>query len=317
MSNKVAIVKCFKEELDSCMDKAISLIGDFDLKEGSKIVIKPNLCCLKSPEDGATTDVKVVEAVVIYIKKHFKDADITIVESTNGGKSGEERATATEAFQLLGYNELSKKYNLHLCDLNKELTVKKQFPKAKKLKVVDVPKILLSMDYFISIAKMKRHGLERYTGIWKNQYGLIPNRKLRISLHPFLSEALFDLNCVFRPNLGIIDGITALEGPNGGDLLGMEGRPLKMNTVVCSKNSLSADIVTAKIMGEIPERIPHIKYALNHGFKDAKNIEIVGNKEILSNKIKFKFRDETDYKNVRWFLYKQKWKQRLGLPFDF
>jgi uncharacterized protein (DUF362 family) len=141
---------------------------------------------------------------------------------------------------------------------------------------------------------------------------LIPSRPLRIRLHPFVSEVLFDLNNLFYPDLSVIDGITALEGE--GPII---GKPKRMNLIVCSRNPLSADIVTAKIMGEIPERIPHIKYALNHGFKDAKNIEIVGDKEVLSNKIRFKFRDETDYKNVRWFLYKQKWKQRLGLPFDF
>lgn len=308
MRNKVAVVKCREEDTVTSIEKAMNLTGGLNLKEDSKIVIKPNLCCLKSSKDGVTTDVKVTEAVVICIKKHIKHADITIVESTNGGKSGEDRAKATEAFRLLGYSELSKKYNLHHCDLNKESTIKKQFSKAKKLKVINVPKILLSMDYFISMAKMKRHRFERYTGVWKNQYGLIPNRKLRISLHPFLSEALFDLNYTFHPNLGIIDAITALEGPSE-----VEGPPIKMNMVICSKNPLSADIVSARIMGEKPEKIPHIKYALNHGFMDSKKIEIVGHKEVMSNKIEFKFRNEADYRKKRRFLYKEKLKQRLGL----
>jgi len=308
MHSKVAVAKCDRDMLDACIDQAQSLIGGLNLKENAKIFIKPNLCCLKSSENGVTTDVKLVEAVIAHIRKQIKNSEIIIVESENSGESGKGRGTADDAFRLLGYNELAEKYDICLCNLNKEPTVKKQIPKGKKLKTLEVPKILLSMDYFISIAKMKRHSIERYTGVWKNQYGLIPNRKLRLRLHPFLSEALFDLNYVFRPDLGIIDAITALEGPSE-----VEGTPKKMNLIICSKNPLSADIVAAKIMGENARSIPHIKYALAHGFKDAENPQVVGEMDVIANKTKFQFVDDRKYLRMRMELYYKKLRCRLGI----
>ena len=159
------------------------------------------------------------------------------------------------------------------------------------------------MDYFISVAKMKRHNFERFSGAWKNQYGLIANRPLRIRLHPFVSEVLFDLNSMFYPDLSVIDGITALEGEGP-----IKGKPKRMNLIVCSNNPLSADIITAKIMGENPKRVPHIKYALTHGFRDAKNLFLMKETDIISGNNRFEFIKERDYLRVRRLLFLMKFR---------
>lgn len=298
MSNKVAVVKVDTTKLNSCVQEAISLIGGISLEAKAKVVIKPNLCTArKSSDDGVTTDVRVVEAVVDYLRKRIRGCEIAIVES-----KGAESHSAETAFKRHGYNELAEKYGVNLCDLNKEPTVRKDFPQNVILKNLNVPKILASMDYFISIAKMKRHYFERYTGIWKNQYGCIPLKKFRNRFHPFLSEMLLDINRIFPPNLGIVDGITALEGPGP-----FEGEPKKMNLIISSKNPLSADIVTIKIMGEKPRSVPHIKYALTHGFERAEKITLMGETDIsvVSGKA-FQFMNPVRYWRWRVSLYLQK-----------
>jgi uncharacterized protein (DUF362 family) len=301
--NKVAVVKADETKLNECLEKAIDLVGGFKPRDNAKIVIKPNLCAPKPPQDGVTTDVRVVAAIIDYIKRRNGNFEISIVESKTD-------VSPDTTFKKLGYDELTEKYDsVHLCNLSKDSTVQVHVPHAKVLKNIKVPRTLLSMDNFISVAKMKRHGFERFTGVWKNQYGLIPSRPLRIKLHPFLSEVSFDVNSMFHPDLSIIDGIMALEGQGP-----LTGKPKKMNLIVSSNNPLSADIITARIMGENPKKVPHIKYALTHGFKDAENLVLMKETGVTSGNDRFEFIKERDYSRVRRRLFLKKFRL-TWLPF--
>jgi uncharacterized protein (DUF362 family)/sugar phosphate isomerase/epimerase len=301
MENKVAIVKAGKEDISASVSKAIDLIGGFTPKPNSKIVIKPNLCSAKKlSQDGVTTDVKVTEAVIKYIQKKADNCKITIVESDGESDSAE------KAFEKNGYKNLIKEYGVDLCNLSKEPHEEVLLTNAKWLKTLSVPKSLLSMDYLISIAKMKRHIWERFTGVWKNQYGLMTNPKMRQSLHPFLSEALYDLNTRFRPNLCLIDGLKCLEGPGP-----VAGKPKEMNIIAASYDPLAIDVVATKLIGENPRNVPHLKYALNHGFEDSENAVLVGETDAFSNCAKFDFIPDNVYRRWRFYLFRQKWLTRI------
>lgn len=301
MKNQVAIVKAGKEDVFTSVTEAIDLIGGFHPKPNSKIIIKPNLCSAKKlSKDGVTTDVKVTEAVIRYILERADNCKITVVESDG------EVDSAEAAFEKNGYKNLVKKYGVDLRNLSKEPHEGISLPNAKWLKSFSVPKTLLSMDYFISIAKMKRHIWERFTGVWKNQYGLMTNPKVRQNLHPLLSETLYDLNTRFRPDACIIDGLTCLEGPGP-----VAGKPKKMNLIAASYDPLAIDVVAAKLIGEDPRKVPHLKYALNHGFKDSEKAVLVGEKDALSSCAKFDFIPDNVYRRWRFYLFRQKWLTKL------
>ena len=63
-------------------------------------MIKPNLCAIKSPETGTTTDVRVIEAIVDCLKSTFGVDDISVIESDGT------QVLADLAFRLLGYEKL-------------------------------------------------------------------------------------------------------------------------------------------------------------------------------------------------------------------
>ncbi len=277
MSHKVSVVRV-NEDVNDAVRMAINLTGGFSTFKNSNIVIKPNLCSsMRSSESGVTTDVSIIEALIRYIKKIDDEAKITIVESNSEG-------TALQAFRRHGYNDLKKKYGVRLCSLSRDKVVKMILPDGKKLYTLEVPETLLFMDYFISVAKLKTQVLEGYSGIWKNQFGCVPKKTVRPRLHPFLPEVLFDLNNIYKADLCLIDGITALEGPGP-----LEGTPRKMNILICGKNGLSVDIVGTKIMGFKPKKIAHLNFALKH-LPDAKKISIVGDgADLVNNKNKFMF----------------------------
>lgn len=306
MTYEVAVVDINDEnETSSVVYSGIELIGGFRPTENSRIAIKPNLCSArKPPESGATTRVSVVEAIVGYINDHTKNCSILVVESDSD-------RTADKAFRLLGYKELEKTYeNVKLVNLSKDKFVKIVPSKAKKLIAMEIPESLLSVDYLISVANLKRHVFERMTGVWKNTWGLLSSKPVRMRLHPFLSEGLFDVNSIFWPDLCVIDGYVGLEGPGP-----IEGSPKRVGKMLFSKDPLAIDVVAAKIMGDSAKRVPHLNYALKKLHRKLEDVVCVGSE--ISN-VDFKFITRTQYWLYRAGLRLRKWSEyveNLGYVF--
>jgi len=78
-----------------------------------RIAIKPNLVVSSPSRDGATTDPRIVEAIVAYLLDNGFD-DIVIMESAWLGDDTE------RAFRICGYTEISKKYGIPLLDLKSD-----------------------------------------------------------------------------------------------------------------------------------------------------------------------------------------------------
>lgn len=267
MSHTVSVVDV-GENVDIAVEKAINLAGGFSPREGSRIVIKPNLCTArKSSECGVTTDIRVMEGLIKYLLNVSRGLKITVVEADSD-------MSADEAFKRLGYTEVAKKYGIRLKNLSDDRVVKLLLPESRKLSTLEVPETLLFTDYFITVSKLKRHASERFTAIWKNQYGCIPYKPRRLELHPFMSEVLYDLNNVYWSDLSIIDAIVGLEGSGP-----IDGNPKTINKIICSKNPLSADVYASSLIGEKAKKIPYLNFALKHGFKDASEIQVIGDRK--------------------------------------
>ena len=79
-----------------------------------------------------------------------------------------------------------------------------------------------------------------------------------------MSKALFDLNMLTWPDLCVVDAQYALEGTGP-----IWGRPKYIGKIVIGLHPLATDVAAAKIVGESPKRIPHLKYALKQfGIKE-------------------------------------------------
>ena len=299
MTYTVAVMDITDEnEIEQAVYTGIELIGGFCPTEGSRIAIKPNLCSARRPpESGATTHVRVVEALINYIDERSKNCGFLVVESDSD-------RTADEAFRALGYRELEKTHgNVKLVNLSKDKFVKFIPNDGKKLVTMEIPETLLSVDYFVSVANLKRHVFERLTGIWKNQWGCLSSKPVRMRLHPFLSEGLYDVNSVLWPDLSIIDAYTGLEGPGP-----IEGFPKHVGKMLFSRDPLAIDVVASKLIGESPKRVPHLKYALKKLHRNIEDIATVGG-EI--NSMNFKFITSFQYWLYRASLRVRKWSEYL------
>jgi uncharacterized protein (DUF362 family) len=228
----------------------IDQLGGLQLRRDSVVLIKPNLCCIKSAETGATTDVRVVDGIISYLKSEFGISDISIVESDGA------QVLADMAFKLLGYERLSRKLSVKLVNLTKSPSVVRYFPSNIYLKEFRVPIIMENADLIISVPKMKIHSDCVLTGSLKNMFGCNPYPRKTV-YHNRLDDAIVDINTILKTHLTIVDGIVAMEGCKGPT----DGVPIKMNLLVFGRDPVSVDHALARIMGLDPEKIIYLAEA--------------------------------------------------------
>jgi NAD-dependent dihydropyrimidine dehydrogenase PreA subunit len=137
---------------------------------------------------------------------------------------------------------------------------------------------VLDSDGIVSLAKLKTHGLTRFTGAIKNQFGCIPGLR-KVQYHVKLADPhdfatmLVDLNTIIKPRLYIMDGIMAMEG-NGP----RSGNPRKLSVLLFSSDPIALDATACRIINLDPEIVPTSVPGERAGLGSyhPENIEIVG-----------------------------------------
>jgi len=261
----VSIVKSDENGVDEAVNKAIDLIDGLEsIKRRKKIAIKPNLCQPKSSYSGATTDPRIIDALIRKINSAMS-CEIDIVETNNS------KANADETYNYLGYDVLSQKYkNVRCVNLSKDPRIRVHM-NGRIFSSMLIPESMIFSDCLISVAKLKTHADHLYTGVLKNQYGFLLSNAHRAQYHGFMSKVIVDLNRFYKPDLSIIDGIIGMEGFGP-----VDGTPRHVGAIIASKDPVAADAVAARIIGIQPSRVGYLKYAEKEGIGTWKNIEVVG-----------------------------------------
>jgi uncharacterized protein (DUF362 family) len=270
---KVAIVKGptkpAKKEIDAQVRRAVELAGGLAgiVKPGDTVLIKPNVCALRTVESAAITDPRVCKAITDMVRE--LGANPIIGESTSVG------ADTEEAFQEGGYYQLREEgYNV--INLKKEgtQTTKISIPRGKSLKEVFLPNIVLDAKVIISVAKMKTHDQTNVTLSLKNMKGILTDKGKR-SLHRTFGvfQGVADLCTVIKPNFALIDGIVGMEGLGPTD-----GEPVEMGLIIAGKDPVAVDTVTSLVMGFEHESEGCIAASAQAdiGTDDLNKIEVVG-----------------------------------------
>ena len=242
--------------ISEAIQRALSLI-DFDFgREFKKVVIKPNLCYYWTPTTGETTDPRFVGALIDILRAHGFADKICLVESDASAMR------MSHAVRMLGYDKLAREKNVELINLSSDT----QLPldgNDSIAKQITIPKLLTEMDFFISVPKLKLHGITGLTCALKNQFGCIGVQK-KIVFHKRINRVIALVNQAVTPDLVLVDGIIAL------------GRtPRKLNLVMAAHDAVAADFVAASIAGLNPRRVKHIVESENLGVGSS-NVKLVG-----------------------------------------
>jgi len=236
------------------------------------ILIKPNYINSKPPSTGITTDSRVIEGIVKFLRERNIN-DISIGE-------GSGFSDTFEAFKNTGVDEVAERYGVKLIDLNKDEFVEVYPPNPLSLKKVRVAKTALE-SVVVSVPKLKPHRIATVTLSLKNMMGTLASKG---TMHAglSLSENIADLASILKPSISVIDGIIAGEGHE------TSGNPVEMNLIIAGTDPVAVDAVGTAVMGIEPTEVKHLVLAEKKGLGTCKLEEITILGESIEN-VKRKF----------------------------
>ncbi|MFC1861030.1 DUF362 domain-containing protein [Chloroflexota bacterium] len=269
--SKVAVIKCSTytdDEVFNAVQTGIDLLGGISLfaKPGERITLKPNILIGSDPDKCVTTHPIVFKAVGKLLKA--AGASVYYGDSSGIGKS-------ESNLKRSGLKQVGDKLGFSMADFGSGRPVSHK--DALLVKKFVIANGVLDTDGLISLPKFKTHGLVRFTGAVKNQFGCIPGL-LKGQYHVKLPDPydfgtmLVDLNTLIKPRLYVMDGIMAMEG-NGP----RSGKVKKLNVLLISSDPIALDATACRIIDLNPEIVPTSKPGEKAGLGTYhnENIELV------------------------------------------
>ncbi len=267
MKSRVSIVKCRTydfEEVLGAAEKAFEFIGGISsfIKNGERVLIKPNILSGRPPQDGVNTHVDVVRACVRLVKRC---GAIPVIGDSPGGS-----VSPKEAYETSGFSSMAEEEDAGLAEV-KEVRMIDGMPFAS---------YFFECDKIISIPKMKTHSLTTLTGAIKNMFGAVSGLNKsechkRFPKPEGFSRLLVNVFEKVRPHLVLMDAVIAMDkdGPAA-------GRLRDVGLLLASQDSVALDSVFSYLIGIDPHKILTTKEAARRGLGqiDLENIEISGEK---------------------------------------
>jgi len=272
MNSTVSIVKCRsydEEEVLMGLQHSIDLIGGIQsvVKEGDRVLLKPNLLNGKAPEKAVTTHPCIVKGMIQIVRE--AGGIPFIGDSPSIG-------SLTRTAEKAGIKEVADEMKCPLVEFIKPVLPPKGG--GKIFKQLEIDRVVLEADVIINLPKFKTHSLTLLTLGVKNLFGCIPGpRKAQWHLkagedRKTFAQILVDIYQVIHPSLTILDGIVGMErnGPNS-------GHPVPLGLILASRDALSLDEVVCDLLGISRKSLMTNRVAFEQGLgKDG--IEVVGEK---------------------------------------
>lgn len=270
--SKVALIRCAsydQAEVDAAIERGLGLLGGISsfVKPGERITIKPNVLIGSSPEKSVTTHPTIFRAVGKMLHRAGVRVSYGDSPAFGGCEGNLKRAGLRQIGDELGFTVADFDHGKEV--FHKTALLNKKFVIANGA---------LEADGLVSLPKFKTHGLVRFTGAIKNQFGCVPGI-LKGQFHAKMADPydfatmLVDLNTYIRPRLFIMDGVSAMEG-NGP----RNGQARQMNVLLFSSDPVALDAVACKIIDLNPEFVPTSQPGEKSGLGTYhyENIELLG-----------------------------------------
>ncbi|MCG6552805.1 MAG: DUF362 domain-containing protein [Candidatus Magnetominusculus sp. LBB02] len=234
----------------------------FPSDKKSRIVIKPNLNSNMNALTGNTTDLRVVAAVIDYLKGRGC-TDITIGEGTNSGyyRSG------ISVIERLRYDELGRYYGVAVKDFNYSDTAGVSFERGVK---AGVARECVEADFIINMPKIKTHFEAGMTVCLKNLIGCLVGQENKKKVHGALSDNIVNLNLAIKPALHIVDGVISMEG-----LGPTRGTPLKTGVIFAGDDPFIVDLMCARFASFPYQKVGPLAAAIKRGIVTERHLDFV------------------------------------------
>ena len=252
------------------------------LKKSNNVYIKVNGIDFKK---HAYTSPEVLKEVILYLKN--KEANIFVMENST-------QANMTRiVFAINGYKKICEELDVETIFLDEETTKTFEFKGKKsieedergyKLKKFRMPKTIVNIIdnrdsvTYINLPKLKTHSMARVTLGIKNQWGF-PQHADRGKDHNYnLHSKLVDVYDIIKPDITIIDGTEGTINGHYPPTVWEDKLVIPFNILIGGRDTLSVDVVGARVFGLTLEEVPHLKIAYERGLGegDLKKINVIG-----------------------------------------
>jgi uncharacterized protein (DUF362 family)/Pyruvate/2-oxoacid:ferredoxin oxidoreductase delta subunit len=244
------------------------------VRPGMRVLLKPNLLAMNTPEQSVTTHPLIVQAVAELVKE--SGGVVWIGDSANSSVRENE---SDLLWQKTGMTDAARKAGAELVPF-KGVSWKRLHDYNYM-----IARPVLDADLVINLPKLKTHTQTLYTGAVKNLFGAIPGaRKTAAHIHApgiqDFSRVLVDVLQIVRPALTIMDAVIGLDG-NGP---GAGGTPHTYGCIAASADPIALDTVFTRAMGYRTGEIVHLAQAGERqlGMTDMNQIKIEGDITLLN-----------------------------------
>lgn len=242
------------------------------VKKGDKVLIKINTVIPSPPENGFTTDPRILEAVIELVKDQ-NPAQILIGErSALGGDT-------LKAMQVCGIKDVADRTGAVLCPFDKVTFDTYKIDRPIVFNEFPVPRPVNEADVYIGLPKWKVHIHTQLTCALKLQFGNLPDYDWMTRCHrDDIYQKIANLTKAANPTWFVTDSLYACQG-NGPFSPYPEDLIKNFNTIVGGSDPVAVDTVCEAIMDwENPGHIEQTQAAAADGLGTNKleEIDIIG-----------------------------------------
>jgi len=249
------------------------------VKPDDRVLIKPNCVSTKLPDTGVTTDSKVVEPIIEFLREKGVH-DIVIGEGGNPGTN--------KTFKITGLKDLADRQGVELVNLNKDKWEEFPIPGSVAMNKVKIARTVLDCDRIINVPKLKIHHMAQVTLSLKNLMGVVVDKRGKL-MHHRLHEKIVDLASLFKPALNVVDGIV------GAEMDEVVGSPVESNVIIAGVDMVSVDAIGSAVMGLDPLTVKHVQQAAGRGLgiSSLNHIDVLGDPiESVTRKFSTEYSDD-------------------------
>jgi len=299
--SKVVIIKRDKtpdrDEIYKMIKEAFDLIGSLKkyIPRNAYVTIKGNFFAPYPPP--VIVDRRTVSALIRQLFEAGAGR-VVLCEAVSVGTKLGRGQTTDFVLNEMGIRAEAEAAGAEVLCLEDDERINIKIPDGKCLGEAEYPRCLYDCDVMIDLPCMKTHGMTLVTLGMKNFQGILNDEQKYYAHRDDFEQKIVDLFKIRKPDLTLIDGITAMEGNGAGEY----GLPHPMNMFIASTDVVAADSVAIACMGI--EDVFSVAFNRLADFDDIgngklENIEVLGAK-IEDVKESFLIPDSYQYPDDRF-----------------
>ena len=270
MSKKSIVALAHSKDVQANVTRVFDLLGGVTnlIKPNTTVVLKPNAGHAAPPEFAVCTHPETVRAVIHEVRK-ANPKRIVIAESAAVG------CDTLECYEACGITKMAQEEGVELYDIKREKDLINVAVRDYRSNIshVKLPKLLLEAEHIINLPILKAHASMVFSGALKNIKGVVQDQVHTTMHRQNLTMAMMDVWSVCKPDLNIMDVMSAASGYSP-----HTPTPIEMDCVMGSKDPVALDRMACELAGIDPDGVSYFKVAdeVGLGTTDPDHIQVVG-----------------------------------------